>query len=209
MLSTSNIPSGGSLDPITLTRDPQDMGGLKSAGKTVTQGREVRSSQLPVFVVEGMSFSSSHADIKGKIEKSCRAILPMCHLVEKGGFLYLLNLTEGERGLTAKGELLWFKDQAYSQAIHILDSFEDPWRKRGCSTALPEGSDVAFSCWAYFPEGEWKKTKGARKNIRPASIMTNPPTLSEENGREYFKTVIGVMTGEDPLQLPRVFRARR
>jgi hypothetical protein len=164
MLSASNIPSGGSPDPTTLIRDPQDMGGLKNAGKTVNQGRGVKPVQLPVFVVEGMSFSSSHADIRGKIEKSRKAILPMCHLVEKGGFLYLLNLTEGERGKTAKGELLWFKDQAYSQAIRILDSFEDPWRKRGRSTALPEGSDAAFPCWAYFPEGEWRRTEWRAKH---------------------------------------------
>ncbi len=133
--------------------------GLCSSRKPLirsTQGRPSHGyhSQRPVFLPDGMSYGRAHPDLSGRVERFCRGILPLFHLREEGGFLYLSKRIGVEIGARlAQGDIVWLRNKQYSTSLAFLDRVEAPWRKRASSMALPDGDEVAGACWVYLPEG--------------------------------------------------------
>jgi len=113
--------------------------------------------KLPFFIADGISISSQYADIRHRVERTCRAVLNGCRLHEEGGFLYLRIGNTSAAGRDAAGELLWIKSHWYEETLSTLDGVEEPWRRRSRASALPHGDDIPIACWAYFPEREMYK----------------------------------------------------
>lgn len=135
--------------------------------------------KMPVFIVYGMSIASSHAGIRHQIERTAKAILPVCFLDDDNGYLYLRGGEGGTKGGEARGELVWFSGGFHEEALRILDDIEAPWRKRGATIAVPEGQTSTVRCWAYFPESELpKKPPTQDRERREAETEARAPKWS-------------------------------
>jgi hypothetical protein len=111
--------------------------------------------RMPIFLVDGLSHGKDHPDLRNRVEGSCRGILPACTLEEDGGFLYLRKEeTPGMARQAPTGDLVWIKSGLHASTLSMLDRFESPWRRRGKTTALPDGEAEGMPCWVYFPEKE-------------------------------------------------------